>query len=56
MTKPRGCTVPNLHADSFERGLLGVVLLDNKRMPLIATLIEPHHFGPSLTSASSGRC
>ena len=35
----------SLFANDFERGLLGVVLLDNKRMALVALLLSTHHLG-----------
>lgn len=35
----------SLFAIDFEKGLLGVVLLDPKRMALVASLLQQHHFG-----------
>lgn len=35
----------SLYANDFERGLLGMVLLDGNRMALLASLLAPHHFG-----------
>lgn len=35
----------SLSAIDFEKGLLGVVLLESKRIVLVASLLQPHHFG-----------